>query len=37
MVRLGNIAEIDCLFTDRRPPTGLAEIIAASDVDLHVT
>ena len=36
MVRLGNIAEIDCLFTDRRPPAGLAEIIAASDVELYV-
>ena len=36
MVRLGGIAEIDCLFTDRQPPAGLAEIIAASEVDLHV-
>lgn len=36
MVRLGNIAEIDSLFTDRRPPSGLAEIIAASEVELHV-
>jgi DeoR family transcriptional regulator, glycerol-3-phosphate regulon repressor len=36
MVRLGNIAEIDCLFTDRRPPAGLAEIIAAAEVALHV-
>lgn len=37
MVRLGNIGEIDCLFTDRRPPNGLAEIIAASEIELHVT
>ena len=37
MVRLGNITEIDCLFTDRQPPAGLAEIIAASEVDLLVT
>jgi DeoR family glycerol-3-phosphate regulon repressor len=36
MVRLGNIAEIDALFTDRRPPAGLAEIIAAAEVELHV-
>jgi DeoR family transcriptional regulator, glycerol-3-phosphate regulon repressor len=36
MVRLGSIAEIDGLFTDRRPPAGLAEIIAASEVTLHV-
>ncbi|MEE4111419.1 MAG: DeoR/GlpR family transcriptional regulator [Desulfobacteraceae bacterium] len=36
MVRLGNVVEIDCLFTDRHPPSGLAEIIAASEVDLHV-
>ncbi len=37
MVRLGNIAEIDGLFTDRRPPSGLAEVIAASEVELYVT
>jgi len=36
MVRLGNIAEIDGLFTDRQLPSGLAEIIAASEVELHV-
>ena len=36
MVRLGSIAEIDALFTDRRPPAGLAEIVAAAEVDLHV-
>jgi DeoR family transcriptional regulator, glycerol-3-phosphate regulon repressor len=36
MVRLGNLSEIDGLFTDRRPPFGLAEIIAASEVELHV-
>jgi DeoR family glycerol-3-phosphate regulon repressor len=36
MVRLGNIAEIDGLFTDRRPPAGLAEIIAATEIELHV-
>jgi DeoR family glycerol-3-phosphate regulon repressor len=36
MVRLGNIGEIDCLFTDRQPPSGLSEIIAVSDVELHI-
>lgn len=37
MVRLGSVEEIDCLFTDRRPPNGLAEIIAASEIELHVS
>ncbi len=36
MVRLGSIAEIDGLFTDRQPPAGLAEVIAAAEVALHV-
>ena len=36
MVRLGNISEIDCLFTDRKLPAGLAEIVAAAGVELHV-
>ncbi len=36
MVRLGNIAEIDGLFTDQHPPSGLAEVIAAAEVVLHV-
>ncbi len=36
MVRLGNVAEIDDLFTDRQPPAGLAEVIAAAEVILHV-
>jgi DeoR family glycerol-3-phosphate regulon repressor len=36
MVRLGGIAEIDGLFTDKRPPAGLAEVIAASEVALYV-
>ena len=36
MVRLGNIAEIDGLFTDRQPPAGLLEVVAAAEVDLHV-
>lgn len=36
MVRLGNITEINSLFTDRQPPAGLAEVIAAAEVALHV-
>jgi DeoR family glycerol-3-phosphate regulon repressor len=36
MVRLGNIAEIDGLFTDKQPPAGLSEVLAAAEVDLHV-
>ena len=36
MVRLGNVAEIDAIFTDRRPPAGLAEVILAAEVALHV-
>jgi DeoR family glycerol-3-phosphate regulon repressor len=36
MVRLGSITEVDSLFTDQRLPSGLAEIIAASEVKLHV-
>ncbi|MBC2709652.1 MAG: DeoR/GlpR family transcriptional regulator [Desulfosarcina sp.] len=36
MVRLGSITEIDALFTDRRPPTGLSEVLSAAEVDLYV-
>lgn len=36
MVRLANITEIDALFTDRRPPESLVEILTASDVGIHV-
>jgi DeoR family glycerol-3-phosphate regulon repressor len=36
MVRLGSIAEINGLFTDQQPPAGLAEVIAAAEVELHV-
>ena len=34
MVRLGNIAEIDALFTDRNPPSEFAELINNADVQL---
>ncbi len=36
MVRLGNISEIDALFTDRQPPPALTELLAQTDVQLHV-
>ena len=36
MVRLGNIAEIDALFTDRKPPAALTEVISQKDVALYV-
>jgi len=36
MVRLGNIEEIDSLFTDKRPPTGVLEQMKRGDVRLHV-
>ena len=37
MVRLGSIDEIDALFTDREPPSALAEVLAASEVKLYVS
>jgi DeoR family glycerol-3-phosphate regulon repressor len=36
MVRLGNIDEIDVLFTDRQPPSSLVEIMANMDVRHYV-
>jgi|GEM_PF-6967 DeoR family transcriptional regulator, glycerol-3-phosphate regulon repressor len=36
MVRLGNIGEINALFTDRQPPTALTEILAEQNVGLYV-
>jgi DeoR family glycerol-3-phosphate regulon repressor len=36
MVRLGNIAEIDALFTDQPPPSALVEVLANTDVQLFV-
>ena len=36
MVRLGNIGEIDALFTDRPPTDALIEVMNAGDVELHV-
>jgi len=36
MVRLGNISEIDSLFTDQQPPSGLVEIMTNAEVRLFV-
>ena len=36
MVRLGNIAEIDALYTDKYPPQLLIDAISLSEVQLHV-
>ena len=37
MVRLGNISEINALFTDQRPPSPLIELMTETDVQLFVT
>ena len=36
MVRLGNIVEVDALFTDQMPPDELVEVMRKADVELHV-
>ena len=36
MVRLGNIDEIDALFTDRQPPASLIEVLHQAEVALYV-
>jgi hypothetical protein len=36
MVRLGNIDEIDSLFTDRMPPSGLVDVLTKAEVKLFV-
>ncbi len=36
MVRLGQIDEIDAIFTDRVPPRTMMDILAAAEVELHV-
>jgi DeoR family glycerol-3-phosphate regulon repressor len=36
MVRLGNISEIDALFTDQTPPQGLVDVLEQSEVQLYV-
>ncbi len=37
MVRLGNIAQVDALFTDRPPPAAMRGMLAATEVAVHVT
>jgi len=36
MVRLGNIQEVDAMFTDKHPPLELMEVMRHHDIDLHV-
>jgi len=36
MVRLGHVRQINALFTDRMPPSALADILAATQVQIHV-
>ncbi len=36
MVRLGNLDEIDALFTDRTPPSPLTDYLATTETRLHV-
>jgi DeoR family transcriptional regulator, glycerol-3-phosphate regulon repressor len=36
MVRLGNISEIDALFTDQSPPPALIEVMTRAEVGIHV-
>jgi len=36
MVRLGNIREVDAMFTTRMPPAELVEIMKQNEVELHV-
>ena len=37
MVHLGNISEVDALFTDRQPPASIREILDKGGVALHVS
>ncbi|MDZ7762463.1 MAG: DeoR/GlpR family transcriptional regulator [Desulfovermiculus sp.] len=36
MVRLGHVAEIHALFTDRKPPDPLVQIVRKNEVALHI-
>jgi DeoR family transcriptional regulator, glycerol-3-phosphate regulon repressor len=36
MVRLGNIQEVDAMFTDKMPPAELVEVMKHNEVELHV-
>jgi DeoR family glycerol-3-phosphate regulon repressor len=36
MVRVGHMAEVDELFTDREPPADFRDMLVASDVKVHV-
>ena len=36
MVRLGNITEVDAMFTNEQPPAELVEVMKLNEVGLHV-
>lgn len=36
MVRLGDIRQVDALFTDQSPPPSFAELLAQADVAVHI-
>jgi DeoR family glycerol-3-phosphate regulon repressor len=36
LVRLGNISQISALFTERTPPRAIRDLLAQSDVELHI-
>ena len=36
LVRLGNMAQIDALFTDRAPPASMRAMLAAAGLEIHV-
>lgn len=36
VVRLGNITQVDCLFTDQTPPAKITKLLKDSDIDLKV-
>jgi len=36
MVKLGNISQIDQLFTDQQPPAEINEILTANEIKLNV-
>ncbi|MCP1327141.1 DeoR family transcriptional regulator, partial [Halomonas sp. 707D4] len=36
VVRQGNLAQLDALFTDRQPPEAIRRLLIEHDVTLHV-
>jgi DeoR family glycerol-3-phosphate regulon repressor len=35
-VRVGSLADVSAVFTDRVPPKGISDLLAAHDVELHI-